>query len=668
MKHTLDARRDTLDFRDRMYVPTLVEVPTERPIADFRRHKLPILDQGNEGACTGFGLAAVAQYLLATRLVKPDREPISPHMFYNLARRYDEWPGERYSGSSARGALKGWHKHGVASLQAWERHRHRLVPELLRDAVKRPLGAYFRVNHKDVVAMHAAISEVGALYAEADVHSGWDNVKADGRIPFVKTIDGGHAFAIVGYDVDGFWIQNSWGADWGFHGFCHISYDDWLANGCDVWVMRLGAPVHLDDEASAGATISTSRSGSAGSNLDLKPHIVSLGNNGLLRDSGPYGTNLDELDALFEHEIDRLAAERNWGAKRRILLYAHGGLVPEESAIQRVADYLPKLLDAGIYPIAFNWKTDYWTTLGNILQDALRQRKSEGILDAAKDFLIERLDDGLEAVARHLTGMAEWQEMKENALLATMGAQGGARLLAERLQAFAARHAGTEIHLVGHSAGSILLAPLLMRLTSGIAAGGALEGRTLTAPLPGLGLNVASATLWAPACTTRLFKQTYAAAAAAGALQRFTLFTMTDKAELDDNCAGIYRKSLLYLVSHACEERPRVPGMVDAKGRAMKGEPLLGMAAWVDADREIKNFFARRPGDWIQSPNDLPVGSPDASGARCHGGFDDDPATVSATLARIMSRKQGPKTLRIHRSEAGRRDIRHQLQRAVGMD
>lgn len=29
-----------------------------------------------------------------------------------MARRYGEWPGENYEGSSARGAMKGWHQHG----------------------------------------------------------------------------------------------------------------------------------------------------------------------------------------------------------------------------------------------------------------------------------------------------------------------------------------------------------------------------------------------------------------------------------------------------------------------------------------------------------------------------------------------------------------------------
>ena len=46
-------------------------------------------------------------------------EPVSPRMFYELARRYDEWPGDDYEGSSCRGALKGWHKHGACAERLW---------------------------------------------------------------------------------------------------------------------------------------------------------------------------------------------------------------------------------------------------------------------------------------------------------------------------------------------------------------------------------------------------------------------------------------------------------------------------------------------------------------------------------------------------------------------
>ena len=66
-----------------------------------------VLDQGQEGACTGFGLAAVINYLLWVRsgykMTAADK--VSERMIYHLARFYDEWPGEDYEGSSCRGAL-----------------------------------------------------------------------------------------------------------------------------------------------------------------------------------------------------------------------------------------------------------------------------------------------------------------------------------------------------------------------------------------------------------------------------------------------------------------------------------------------------------------------------------------------------------------------------------
>lgn len=48
-----------------------------------------ILDQGHEGACTGYALAAVINFLLSRRNI--DRA-VSSRMLYELARRYDEWP------------------------------------------------------------------------------------------------------------------------------------------------------------------------------------------------------------------------------------------------------------------------------------------------------------------------------------------------------------------------------------------------------------------------------------------------------------------------------------------------------------------------------------------------------------------------------------------------
>jgi hypothetical protein len=639
---TLDARPDTPDFRDKLYEATLVEVPPYIPLEDYQQQGVPILDQGQEGACTGFGLATVANFLLRGRKVRSDKEPVSPRMFYEMARRYDEWPGEDYSGSSARGAMKGWHKHGVTSEAKWPYNPNDpagyLDNDRAADASQRPLGAYYRVNHQDLICMHSALSEVGILYATAKVHDGWRTPNEDGAIKRTDNIIGGHAFAIVAFDHEGFWVQNSWGPDWGKGGFCHITYDDWLANGTDIWVARLGAPVAFGTaEATARGNAVIAGLGDGYTSATLRPHIISLGNDGQLETSGTYGKTTDEIHTVFDEDFPRIT--KDW-AKKRILLYAHGGLVDEASAVQHIADYRPALLDAGIYPIGFVWHSDFGSTLRNILSDALNSRRPEGFLDTAKNFMLDRLDDALEPVARQIGGKAAWDEMRENAMLATTTSGGGARLVAEYLAKLLEEEPDIEIHLIGHSAGSIFHAPLIQLLTGAPGkkfAEGPMAGKA------GLGLTIKTCTLWAPACTINLFKQAYVPAIKDELIEEFAIFTMTDQAEQDDNCAHIYNKSLLYLVSDAFEEKERIPLFRD-------GWPILGMEKFIRRDADLMALWKKGRADWVLSPNNDAVGTVNASRSTSHGGFDDDEATLKATFARIAGQPGGNAELVIHDS------------------
>jgi hypothetical protein len=642
-KRIFDARADTLDFRDLMYVPTLIEVPSTIPLETYAKFEVPVLDQKSEGACTGFGLATVANYLLRRRAVVPDRAPVSPRMLYELARRYDEWPGEDYSGSSARGAMKGWQKHGICSESDWPyecgESAHWTTTRMAA-ARSRPLGAYFRVNHQDLIAMHAAIAEVGVLYATAAVHSGWEQVDASGVIPYQQQMLGSHAFAIVAYDAFGFWIQNSWGADWGKGGFAQISYDDWLANGSDVWVARLGAPVQLNEPASyATAHARASGQSAAYSYADLRPHLISVGNDGRPRPGGDYGTTEKEIAAVFEHDIPAFFDRSD--KPKRLLLFAHGGLVGEEAAVQRVAEYRSALLAEGVYPLAFIWRSDYLTTVKNILQDAVRRRRPEGFLDSTKDFLLDRLDDALEPVARYLSGKAAWSEMKENALLAS-SERGAASITLRHVQALKTQYPDLELHVVGHSAGAVFHAPIIQLLcSSGSIATGPAKG------MSGMGMVVASCTLWAPACTTDLFKQTYLPAIKSSGIQQFALYCLNDQTEQDDNCAHIYNKSLLYLVSNAFEAEKRIPGF-------RQGEPLAGLRKSIKADHELEALFSADSGrcELVVSPNDEAPTSRRASKAQHHGDFDNDPQTVMSTFRRILGSGVGGGTLRFASSAA----------------
>ena len=129
----LDAAKDPLDLRDIYYEGNLEELP---PWVN-NRGKVPfVLDQQKEGACTGFALAAVVNYLLHNKAGAPmlkRAEGGSARMLYEMAKRYDEWEGQRYQGSSVRGAMKGWHKHGVCREASWPYRTNDRNPRLTRN-------------------------------------------------------------------------------------------------------------------------------------------------------------------------------------------------------------------------------------------------------------------------------------------------------------------------------------------------------------------------------------------------------------------------------------------------------------------------------------------------------------------------------------------------------
>ncbi|MEP6697996.1 MAG: hypothetical protein ABJA34_14135, partial [Pseudonocardiales bacterium] len=303
----------------------------------------------------------------------------------------------------------------------------------------------------------------------------------------------------------------------------------------------------------------------------------------------------------------------------------------------------------------FLWQTDFWSTVKDVLDDALRQRRPEGILDATKDFMLDRLDDALEPLARGLGGRLAWSQMKQNALAATVSETGGARVAAGHIAKLMAADPNLEIHLVAHSAGSIFLGGLAQLLTTnGAIADGPLAGSQ------GLGRIVTSCTLWAPACTMEVYDQMYAPSIAARTLKRFALFTLTDQTERADNCVDLYHKSLLYLVSDALEVHARIPVIHE-------GEPLLGLARDIDDNAELVRKLGK---NWVRSPNTMPAGSPYASTARHHTDFHSDPATLKATLARVLAddpvaaKRAEKRKLVQHATQAGLRSRRETVDRS----
>src|SRR5205085_9272877 len=206
----------------------------------------------------------------------------------------DEFPGEDDAGSSLRGVLKGWWRHGVALDSEWpemDTHFDLGDKKLVVSCRRRPLGAYYRVDTKRLDDMQSAITELHAIVASAQVHEGWRNVKPDkdGNYVIRKSPNniGGHAFALVGYNEIGFLVQNSWGTTWGKGGFATLPYEDWLESGFDAWVARPGVPQtpfqRLERTVSPDGDITV---GAAPSQDTMHKHILNLDNEGRLSTTG----------------------------------------------------------------------------------------------------------------------------------------------------------------------------------------------------------------------------------------------------------------------------------------------------------------------------------------------------------------------------------------------
>jgi hypothetical protein len=614
-----DVTKDPLDLRDLMYEGSLGEL-TYR--IDNRRRVPVILDQGREGACTGFGLAAVVNFLIYNRSdtsaamrkkLRDHRNGASPRMLYEMAKRYDEWKGENYDGSSVRGAMKGWLRHGVCQWQSWPydpRQPGRLTPQRQLEALDRPLGAYLRVRHLHLNQMHGALNEAGVLLASASVHRGWHDVDPEtGNIPYSSELIGGHAFAIVGYDDVGFWIQNSWGPDWGKNGFCRISYDDWLENGYDCWVARLGVPTKslaMDGEAQRDRVAAFDHIPHEAVVLaKIRPHFVNLGNEGRFSESGIYATDATELeDVVLE---DFRSAAKEWGRSGRLLLYAHGGLNNEKASASRIATLQPYFVENRIYPIHFMWETGLGDSIKGIVQDAFRSDRFGGWRDSMREKFYDLIDEGVELGARGL-GRPVWSEMKENAARATLLADGGARYTAQRIGAtLDGLSPAPQVHLVGHSAGSILLGQLTPYLVE-------------------LGIPIKSLILFAPACSTGFFKTNVLPHLGKG-IERMAIFNLADAVEQDDSVGSLYHKSLLYLVSQSLETQ--------------RATPLLGMEKFWKDEPALSRALSRRKRDDDKTVIRV-AGIPDSlrlsSKSTTHGGFDNDEETLNATL-RIVTGK-----------------------------
>ncbi len=492
------------------------------------------------------------------------------------------------------------------------------------------------MNARRIDDMQSAITELNGIAASAAVHGGWRTPRARGRKHPTWVIEpspeplGGHAFLIAGYNDVGFLIQNSWGTVWGHNGYATLPYDDWLENGYDAWVGRPGVRQRgAGQRRRVVVPAGTSLIGATGPNLArLKDFVVDVTAGGRLSDKGKVASSPAQIAGL----VAAMEAQHDaWvqGAAsptRRVVVYAHGGLVGEEGGVG-IANRLIDWWRANrIYPVHIVWESDAITTVFSFLDHLRELLPFGGLLDG----FWEAADRKLEGAGRTVQPL--WEEMKANARAASAPLHGGppeeqpgVSLFIDAFKAYRARHPGeVEVHLVGHSAGSIVLASVIERLIA--------EG------IPIDSLQLMGGAIRVDDFIRQVVPALSSAPSGTGMIGRFTAYDLKDGVELDDTCPGppipVYHKSLLYFVARALEP-----------GAGQYETPMVGLTKHVPAQYAMPDGTVRRLLDVMGGPHSLveaPNNEVEADGrskADGHGVFDDDEDTMTSVLLRILDTK-----------------------------
>lgn len=174
------------------------EAVVERPLKTKTWTIPDVLDQGNEGACTGFG---TSHMLSSTPRPRPGVTDRFAFTLYKEAQRRDEWPGEDYEGSSVLGAMRASVAAGYISRYVW--------PRTAREVA-------------------VAISYFGPVVIGVDWYARMMETDPDGLVHVEGRVVGGHCVAVTGFNhaTGVFTFPNSWGESWGKHGFGRLAYAD----------------------------------------------------------------------------------------------------------------------------------------------------------------------------------------------------------------------------------------------------------------------------------------------------------------------------------------------------------------------------------------------------------------------------------------------------------
>lgn len=360
---------------------------------------------------------------------------------------------------------------------------------------------------------------------------------------------------------------------------------------------------------------------------DRTRYIINTDRDGQPSQSGQVHSSPEQLQSVIANILDFFAHKDNLNTTPRLLFYCHGGLVDEARALQIMQRQYRNYLQNNIYPVFFIWESGFF----DILEDVGHSLVSEIFDPVAPQHThffshIFRgegpLDETIEELAKGFSG--GWSACKERASRVFRDGGFGWQFLTQLLTALRSRNLQPEFHVVGHSAGALVLGELLRNL------------RTHRIDLP-----IRTCSLYAPACTLAYFDDTYIPEIAAPTqrIAEFYLYTLTDDEEKADACIpvrfyrytlfSIYRKSLLYLISRGLEG-------------AAEDVPLLGMERYAVESANLAHIWAAARGAHVTSGTEATYTSAIDNKAlhlsfsqHTHGGFGETAQVLSSTLKTV---------------------------------
>ncbi len=245
IKRRYDYRPDLPDKRD--YYFQYVKGAVLPNVIDLRHELSRVEDQGNLGSCTANAWVGAVEYL---DKVKDGHYRNWSRLFLYYNERALHGDQGQDTGANIRDGAKALAKQGICRETLWKyditKFAEKPPASCFSEGLTHQALAYSRVDQTED-AMSNALAQGNPIVVGFTVYESFESADTakTGIVPMPgpkEKVLGGHAVLVVGYNrgKQSFIVRNSWGTQWGDHGYCYFPFayllDGDLAE--DFWVMR----------------------------------------------------------------------------------------------------------------------------------------------------------------------------------------------------------------------------------------------------------------------------------------------------------------------------------------------------------------------------------------------------------------------------------------------